>query len=495
VKPSERLDAIVVGSGPNGLAAGVVLATAGLSVRVYEAAEVAGGGCRTAELTLPGFHHDVCSAVHPLALASPFFRRFGLEARGVRLLQPEVPFAQPFDDGHATAAFRDVGETAAALDSDDDRRAYRELFGPLVASSEAIIDASLSSHRIPPRRSVQVARFGVNALRSAASLARRFEGEGPRGLVAGLAAHSMQPLDAPVTGGVALLFASLAHSVGWPLVEGGSVRIVDAMVAELRAKGGEAVTSERVGSLAELPPARAVLLDVSPRALAALAGSRLPERYARQLRRFRYGPGVCKVDWALSGPVPWSAEVCRRAGTLHLGGTFEEIASAECEVVAGRHPERPYVLTVQPGVVDHSRAPEKMQTLWTYCHVPAGSDVDMSDAIASQIERFAPGFRDLVLAKAVSTAAAVEEGNANYVGGDIGCGLQDLRQTFARPVARWNPYRVPIPGVYLCSSAAPPGPGVHGRCGELAARSALREVFGVHHAELVAPELQTQAVR
>jgi phytoene dehydrogenase-like protein len=483
VSPSERLDGIVVGSGPNGLAAAVVLAAAGLAVRLYEAADVPGGGCRTGELTLRGFRHDVCSAVHPLALASPFFRRFGLGPRGVRFLQPEVPFAQPFDGGHAAAAFRDVKETAAAFGGPDGR-AYRRLFEPLVRSSAAIADAALSSHRTVPADPWHVGRFGMDGLRSARSLAGRFEGADARGLLAGVAAHAMQPLEERLTGGVALLLSVLAHGVGWPLVEGGSGRIVAALLADLGARGVEVVASERVRSLADLPPARAVLLDLSPRAVVAMAGGGLATGYARRLRRFRYGPGVCKVDWALEGPVPWEAEVCRRAGTLHLGGTFEEIASAEHDVALGRHPERPYVLTVQPGVVDSTRAPAGRHTLWTYCHVPSGSDKDMSEAIAAQIDRFAPGFRDVVAAKSVRTACAMEAENPNYVGGDIACGAQDLRQLLARPVARWNPYRVPIPGVYLCSSATPPGPGVHGRCGELAARAALKEIFGVRTVEL-----------
>lgn len=483
VSRPEGLDGIVVGSGPNGLAAAVVLAAAGLSVRVYEAADDAGGGCRTAELTLPGFRHDLCSAVHPLARASPFFRRFGLEARGVRYLQPEVPFAQPLDGGRAAAALRDVGETAAALGGADGR-AYRRLFGPTARSSPAIADAALSSYRAVPADVAHGVRFAVTARRSARSLAGRFEGAEARGLLAGVAAHAMQPLDAPLTGGIALLLGSLAHAVGWPVVEGGSNRIVDSLTAELGKRGVEVVTAERVRSLVDLPPARAVLLDLSPRAVVAVAGDRLPGRYARQLQRFRYGPGVCKVDWALDGPVPWESEVCRRAGTLHLGGTFEEIASVERDVAAGRHPERPYVLTVQPGVVDPARAPAGKHTLWTYCHVPSGSDRDMSDAIASQIERFAPGFRDVVLAKSVRTARAMEAENHNYVGGDVACGVLDLRQVLARPVAKWNPYRVPIEGVYLCSSATPPGPGVHGRCGELAARVALEDVFGITAVEL-----------
>ncbi len=484
---SERLDAVVVGSGPNGLAAAVVLAAAGLSVRVYEAAEVPGGGCRTAELTLPGFHHDVCSAVHPLAIASPFFRRFGLEARGVRLLQPEVPFAQPFDGGRAVGACRSMEETAATLESRADGQAYRRLFGPLVRSTTALADAALSTYRTLPENLTIAARFGALGVRSARSLARRFEGETARGLVAGAAAHAMQPLDAPLTGGFALLLGALAHGVGWPLVEGGSRRIVDVMVAALEARGCEVVTGERICALADLPPARVVMLDVSPRAAAELSGDHLPARYTDRLRRFRHGPGACKVDWALDGPVPWAADVCRRAGTLHLGGTFDEIASAEADVAAGRHPERPYVLAVQPVVVDRTRAPEGKHVLWTYCHVPTGSGRDMSAEIAAQVERFAPGFGDLVLAKSVRSARATEAENPNYVGGDISCGTLDLRQTFTRPVARWNPYRVPIEGVYLCSAATPPGAGVHGRCGELAARAALREVFRIGDVDL-APE-------
>ncbi|HTX62391.1 MAG TPA: NAD(P)/FAD-dependent oxidoreductase, partial [Acidimicrobiales bacterium] len=424
-------------------------------------------------------------------LASSFFRRFGLEARGVRLLQPEIPFAQPLVGGDAAVAFRGVEETAASFGNRADGDAYRRLFEPLVRSTEAISDAALSSYRAVPGHPAHVARFALSSLRSAQSVARRFETPAARGLIAGVAAHAMQPLDAPLTGGIALLLSSLAHGVGWPLAGGGSGQIVDAMLAELSAHGVEVRSGERVRSLAELPAARAVLLDVSPRAVEDMADGRLPARYARQLRHFRYGPGVCKVDWALDGPVPWTAEICRRAGTLHLGGTFEEVASSERDVAAGRHPERPYVLTVQPGVVDTTRAPEGKHTLWTYCHVPSGSDKDMGGAIASQIERFAPGFTDLVLARSVRTARAMEEQNANYVGGDIACGARDLRQTFTGPVARWNPYGLPLPGVYLCSSATPPGPGVHGRCGELAARAALKEVFGITSVD-VAPSRRTE---
>jgi phytoene dehydrogenase-like protein len=473
----ECLDAVVVGSGPNGLAAAVVLAEAGLEVRVYEAAECPGGGCRTAELTLPGFRHDVCSAVHPLALSSPFFRRFGLEDRGVRMLQPQVPYAHPLDDGRAAAAFRSVEATARALGADGP--AFSRLLAPLVASSESVVNAALSSYRALPAHPHEAARFGLLGLRPATSLVRRFQTDEARALFAGLAAHAMAPLDRPVTGGVGLLLGTLAHAVGWPIAEGGSGSIVDAIVRALEVSGVEIVTGHPVGSLAELPPARAVLLDVTPKALVALAEGRLTTRYLRALRRFRFGPGVCKVDWALDGPVPWVAEVCRRAGTVHLGGTLEQVAAAEKDVAAGRHPERPYVLAVQPGVVDPTRAPEGRHTLWTYCHVPSGSDRDMTVAIASQIDRFAPGFRDLVLASSAKTAVQMAKENANYVGGDIGSGVQDLRQTVFRPVVRWNTYRTPLPGIYLCSASTPPGPGVHGRCGELAARSALRDVFGI----------------
>jgi phytoene dehydrogenase-like protein len=484
-------DAIVVGSGPNGLAAAVTLAAAGVRVHVIEGAATVGGGCRTEELTLPGFRHDVCSASHPLAAASPFFRRFDLKARGVRFLYPEVEYAHPLDGGRAAAITRSVAGTAERLGVD--AGAYRRLFGPLSSGSagQAVNEAILSSMRAPPRHYgigfAVLARYGP---RSAASVAERFRTVEARALLAGAAGHAMLPLTSPPTGGVGLMLGALAHSVGWPLVEGGSARITDAMVSAVKADGGTVETGRWVRSLAELPPARAVLLDVAPRGLLALAGDALPYRYRAALGRFRYGPGVCKIDFALSGPVLWANEDCRRAGTLHLGGPFEEIAAGEAEVAAGRHPDSPYVLAVQPGVADRSRVPDPgsgRQTLWTYCHVPAGSDVDMTARIEAQIERFAPGFRDLVLARAVRTAADEEAGNPNYVGGDIAAGAQTLRQILLRPVPRWNPYRTPLRGVYLCSSSTPPLPGVHGRCGELAALTALRDVFGVRRPPDIGP--------
>jgi phytoene dehydrogenase-like protein len=471
-------DAIVVGSGPNGLAAAVTLAAAGLRVHVIEGAASPGGGCRTAELTLPGFRHDVCSAGHPLALASPFFRRFDPAARGVRFAHPEVVYAHPLDGGRAAVVTRSVTDTAAGLGRDE--ASYRRLMQPLVDGGNAIADAVLSSMRWPPLPSRALAEYVMLGLLPAAAVARRFATEEARGLFAGVATHAMLPLTSSPTAGAGLLLGSLAHTVGWPVVAGGSGRLTDAMVDAIVASGGQVETGRWVRSPADLPPARATLLDISPRAFLGLAGERLPSRYRDALARFRYGPGICKVDFALSGPVPWQNEAARKAGTLHLGGGFDEIAAGEAAVARGQHPDSPYVLVVQAGVADPTRAPEGQHTLWTYCHVPAGSDVDMTAKIEAQIERFAPGFTDLVLARHTRTAVQEEAMNPNYVGGDISCGATTLRQVVARPLIRWNPYRTPLRGMYLCSSATPPGPAVHGRCGELAALTALREVFGVH---------------
>ncbi|MGH9074868.1 MAG: phytoene desaturase family protein [Acidimicrobiales bacterium] len=480
-----EFDAIVVGSGPNGLAGAVVLSAAGLKVLVVEGAPSPGGGCRTEALTGPGFRHDVCSAAHPLAVASPFFARFDLAGRGVRLLTPEVQYAHPLDGGRAASVVRSVDETAGSLGVD--AGGYRRTYDGLVDHAPGLVGAVLSSLRRVPPRSWQLLGFGLSSLLPASVLARRFVSDEARALVAGVAAHAMVPLNRPPTAALGLLLTTLAHSAGWPVVEGGSGGIVEAMVGAIESRGGEVVTGTWVWRLSDLPPARAVLADVTPRALLTMAGLRLPVGYRRALERFRYGPGVCKVDFALSGPVPWAAGACRRAGTLHLGGTFEEIARAEAEVAAGRHPASPYVLAVQPGVVDPTRAPEGRHTLWSYCHVPAGSTMDMADRVTDQIERFAPGFRDLVLARHVLTATAEEAHNPNYVGGDIASGAQTLWQTLARPAPRWNPYRTPVPGLYLCSSSTPPGPGVHGRCGELAALSALREVYGIREVPDLAP--------
>ena len=474
---SESADAIVVGSGPNGLAAAVTLAAAGLQVLVIEGAATAGGGCRTEELTIPGYQHDVCSTVHPLALTSSFFRRFDLGSRGVRIVHPEVVFAHPLDGGRAAIATRSVAETAAGLGVD--RLAYRRLLGPLVRQAEPIADWILSAERRPPGNPLALAGYGLTGMRSARAVASRLRSPEARGLFAGVSAHAMRPLTSAPTAGVGLLLTLLGHSVGWPFVEGGSAQLTDALVAALEVGRGQLQTGWWIRSLAELPPSKAVLLDVTPRQLLALAGDRLSGGYRRAMERFRYGAGICKVDFALSGPVPWTNPGCRQAGTVHLGGTFEEVARAEAEVAAGRHPEFPYVLVAQAGTADPSRAPLGGQTLWAYCHVPSGSDVDMTPRIEAQIERFAPGFRDLVLAKVHRTARDQEAYDPNCVGGDIASGAQDLWQTFCRPAPRWDPYRTPLPGVYLCSASTTPGPGVHGRCGELAALSALRHSFGI----------------
>jgi phytoene dehydrogenase-like protein len=466
--------AIVVGSGPNGLAAALTLARAGLAVQVLEGAATAGGGCRTEELTLPGFRHDVCSAVHPLAAASPFFTGTNLAAGGVKLLTPKVAFAHPLDGGRAGAVAGSVAETASSLGVDS--VVYRRLIGPLVRDADRILPAFLGPLRSVPAHPLAVGRFGLEGLQPAARLVGRFSTEEARAIFAGASAHACLPLDRPLTGAYGMMFTVIAHSVGWPLVEGGSARLIDALVGELEALGGQVLTGRWVSRLADLPPARVTMLDVTPRQLIKLAGERLPARYLRALGRFRYGPGICKVDWALAGPVPWAAEAARQAGTLHLGGTFAEIARSEAEVAAGRHPERPFCLVAQPGVVDLSRAPDGKHTLWGYCHVPAGSTADMTGRIEAQIERFAPGFRDLVIARATRTAAEVERYNPNLVGGDITGGAPTVRQTLFRPVIRWNQYQTALPGVYLCSSSTPPGGGVHGMCGAWAARYALADL-------------------
>ncbi|HTB49877.1 MAG TPA: NAD(P)/FAD-dependent oxidoreductase [Solirubrobacteraceae bacterium] len=470
--PTSTPDAVVVGSGPNGLAAALTLARAGLAVHVYEGANTPGGGCRTEELTLTGFAHDVCSTVHPLLAASPFFTEKPLA--GLSLETPEVAFAHPLDGGRAAAVSGSVERTAATLGAD--ARAYRRLLARLVKDADAIVPSVLAPLLSPPAHPLAMARFGLLGLWPTTVLARRFKTDRGRALLAGLGAHSMRPLGAPGTGAFALLLGVLAHAVGWPVVEGGSVRIVDAMVAELESLGGQMHNGRWIADLEELPRARSTLLDVAPRNLLELAGPRLPERYAKAMRRFEYGPGIFKMDWALDGPVPWQADICRNAPTLHIGGTFEEIARSEADVAAGRHSEHPFCIAVQPCVADPTRAPEGRHTFYAYCHVPSGSERDMSERIEAQIERFAPGFRERVLARHSANAVETERHNPNYVGGDINSGAATLRQTVLRPTPSLHPYRTPIPGVYLCSSSTPPGGGVHGMCGQGAAQAALSEL-------------------
>jgi phytoene dehydrogenase-like protein len=473
-------DAVVVGAGPNGLAAALRLAAAGLRVRVVERAERPGGGARSEALTLPGFVHDLCSAVHPMAAASPFFREFDLAAHGVRLLRPEVAFAHPLDGGRAGIALPSLEETAARLG--DDAAAYRRLLGPLVARGDAVVDFFLgSSFRRPPTRGFgAVAWFGGNGLPSVRTLTRRwFATDEARGLVSGAAAHGMLPLTRLVTGGLGVLQTMLAHHAGWPLVEGGTQQLTDAMVRALERQDGEVVTGQEVTDLREFDGVRAVLLDTTPEAFVRMAGDRLPEGYRRWVRRYRHGAGVFKVDWALSEPVPWTNPDVRRAGTVHVAGSPEELVEAESAPSKGRIPERPFVLAVQPTVVDPSRAPAGRHVLWGYTHVPNGSDVDMTAAMEAQIERFAPGFRDTILARSTLSAPQMEARNPNDLGGEIANGEPSLRQMLARPVPRWNTYKTPLDGVFLCSAATPPGPAVHGMCGDNAARTVLREVFGV----------------
>jgi len=465
-----------VGAGPNGLAAAIELARAGLSVRVLEAADTVGGGARSAELTLPGFVHDVCSAIHPLGVASPFFRTLPLAEHGVEWIEPPAALAHPFDDGTAVLLERSPEAAAPDLGADDER--WRRLFAPLVRDAEPLLEDLLGPLHVPAHP-IALARFGARAAPPATTLARlSFRGEKARGVFAGLAAHSMLRLDRPPSAAFGLTLGLLAHAVGWPFPRGGSQRVSDALASYLRALGGEIETGRRVESIAELGDARAVLLDVTPRGLLDLAGDRLPDRYRRGLERYRYGPGVFKLDWALAGPIPWRAEECAQAATVHLGASLEEIVASEAAPGRGEITERPYVLLAQQSLFDPTRAPAGQQAAWAYCHVPNGSTVDMTERIEAQVERFAPGFRERILARSALGPAEIERYNANYVGGDINAGAATLSQLFTRPVARVSPYTTPLSGVFLCSASTPPGGGVHGMCGYHAAQAALSRLSG-----------------
>jgi phytoene dehydrogenase-like protein len=469
------LDAIVIGSGPNGLTAAAVLAVEGWRVQVREAAPTAGGGTRTEDLTLPGFHHDVCSAVHPMAVASPALQSLPLAEHGLTWLHPEAAAAHPLDDGRAGLLQGTVAETAAGLPGDE--KAYRRLLQPLVDHGADLVGASLSPLSLPrPGAVPALVRFGLTGIRSICGLAEsRLTSDEGRALLGGMAAHSMLSLHDAGTGGFGVFMALLGHVMDWPLAAGGSQSIADALVAVIRAHGGEVIVDAPVGTLDELPASATVLADVTPTQLVAMSGSRLSPRYVRRLARFRRGPGVFKVDWALDGPIPWRAEACARSATVHVGGALTQVAAAEEEVARGRHPDQPFVLVVQPSQFDPSRAPEGRHVGWAYCHVPNGSDVDMSDRIEDQLERFAPGFRDRILARHVMGCAEVEAHNANYLGGDISAGRTNLRQLAARPVLSLAPWRTPVPGIYLCSASTPPGPGVHGMCGWHAAQVAISD--------------------
>jgi phytoene dehydrogenase-like protein len=474
VEPVPVLDAVVVGSGPNGLAAAIALAQAGLRVEVLEAKETIGGGCRTLPLTLPGFRHDHCSAIHPLGIASPFFRRLPLAEQGLRWIHPDVPLAHPFDDGTAAILARSFEDTGATIGPD--ARAWRALLAPFAEEFEGLVDELLGAMLHVPRRPLLLARFGFSGLLPIASLARaRFRGERARALFAGIAAHAQLRFDQAASSAFGLVLGAAAHAVGWPFPEGGAQLLSTALASVLAEHGGRIRTSRLVGSLADVPPAKATLLDVTPRQLLALARDRVrvPARYAAALERFRYGPGSFKVDWALSGPIPWRAREVERAGTVHLGGTLDEMAAAELAVAEGRVPERPFVLLAQHTRFDRSRAPAGRHTAWAYCHVPHGFAGDATAAIEAQIERFAPGFQELVLARSTRSPRALEADNPNLVGGDIGAGSMHLAQLLARPALRVTPWSTPIPGVFLCSASTPPGGGVHGMCGWHAAQAVL----------------------
>jgi phytoene dehydrogenase-like protein len=467
------VDAVVVGSGPNGLTAAIVIARTGRKVVVFESAETWGGGCRSAELTLPGFVHDICSAVHPFAVGSPVFRTLPLASHGLEWIEPPVMVAHPFDDGSAACVYRSVAQTARALAQDG--AAYSNLIAPLVDRWPQVEPAVLGPLRWP-RHAFALARFGLPALQPLDRLARRrFGGDAARALAAGIGAHSMLPLDLRPPSGIALALTVMAHVAGWSFPRGGAQRLADALAAHLRSLGGEIVTGRPVRSIDELPPARAILFDLSPQPLLRVAGRRFPAGYRRALERYRYGMGVFKVDWALDAPIPWRNPECARAGTLHLGGTLEEIAASERDAWDGRHADRPFVLLAQPTLFDPSRAPQGKHVAWTYCHVPHGSVADMLPRIERQIERFAPGFRDRVIAHSVMRAPDFEQHNPNFVGGDIGGGASILSQLFTRPT--WRTYSTPVRGLYICSASTPPGVGVHGMCGYHAAQRALSEVL------------------
>jgi phytoene dehydrogenase-like protein len=464
-------DAIIIGSGPNGLAAAIELARAGRSVLVREAAPTIGGSCRSAQLTLPGFTHDICSTVAALVLSSPFMRSLPLDKLGVELIQSPAAFAHPLDDGTAAVLERSFIDIATTIGPD--AAAWTRLMQPLVEQWHRLAPMLLSPPRLPAHP-LLLARFGLRAMRSAQSLANAyFKGSHARALFAGAAAHAILPLDWSATASFGLVLTASAHADGWPIVRGGMQQLANAMAEYLQSLGGEILTDAPVHLLDELPPARSVLCDITPRQLIQIAGERLPSAYRSKLERFRYGPGVFKMDWALSAPIPWKAHACLRAATVHLGGTLEEIAAAERAPWNNEHADKPYVLLVQPSLFDPSRAPAGKHTAWAYCHVPNGSTVDMTETIEAQIERFAPGFRDIILARSSMNCSDMERRNPNLIGGDITGGAQMLSQLFARPVASLNPYRTPVPNLYLCSASTPPGGGVHGMCGYHAARTVL----------------------
>jgi phytoene dehydrogenase-like protein len=474
---SAAVDAVVIGAGPNGLTAAVIMAKAGLGVRVYEAADSVGGGARTEELTLPGFRHDICSAVHPLGAGSPVFRALPLEDHGLSWVHAPVALAHPLADGDAATLVTSLEATAGSLEADGSR--YRALVKPFIGRwADLSTDALRPIAATLPRHPLLLARFGIRGLPPASWLAAWMRGQKARAFLAGLAAHAIAPLNSLATGGVAMLFAVAGHEVGWPFPRGGSQAIADALGSLLRSLGGEIITGHRVGSLDEVPAAAAYMFDVAPWDMETITAGRLPSGYLEKLRRWPHSPGVFKVDYALNGPVPWRDERCRQAGTVHLGGSYREIATAIQTAVSGAAPAVPFLITAQQSLFDASRAPEGKHTYWAYGHVPIGWTGDLTDAMERQIERFAPGFRDLVIGRAKAGAVQLEARNSNNAGGDIAGGAFSGHRAFFRPVTTPVPYATPNPSIFMCSSSTPPGPGVHGMCGYHAARVALRRVFG-----------------
>lgn len=469
-------DAIVVGAGPNGLSAAIVLQQQGLRVLLIEGKQTIGGGMRSAELTLPGYLHDVCSAIHPLAAGSPFFQTLPLAEHGLEFLYPAYAAAHPFDGGHAAVLSKDLDLTLSTLGKDAD--AYKALITPLLQDWPCIVNDALGPLHIPSHP-FKMARFGLKALQPLTGLVRRFKDPFARGLLAGMGAHAIQPLENTATAAIALVLSVTGHLQGWPLPKGGSQQIANALAGYFSSLGGEIVTNTYISRLGQLPPHRALLLDVTPKQLLEIAGHRFSAIYKWQLKKYRYGMGVFKIDWALSSPAPFTAAACREAGTVHIGNTLGEIAQSERATAAGQHPERPFVLFAQQSETDPSRAPEGGHTAWAYCHVPNGSTRDMTAAIENQVERFAPGFRDTILARHTFNTEALENYNPNYIGGDINGGIIDIRQLFTRPALRLSPYRTSAKGIYLCSSSTPPGGGVHGMCGYHAAKCALSDIFKI----------------
>ena len=469
-----KYDAIVIGSGPNGLAAGIRLVQEGLSVKIFEKEDTIGGGTRTLALTQPGFHHDICSAIHPLAKASPYLKTLPLENYGLEWIQPEVPVAHPLDDKPAGALFRSLDKTVDYLGNDGNT--YRKWITPFVNAWDDLLDDILAPFSPLPNNPILMARFGLKALRSASGFAKRYQTEKARAVFAGLAAHGIMPFDAKATAAIGLVLGTAAHTVGWPYPKGGSHQITKAMVGYFESLGGKVETGTEITTIDELPSSRSILFNNTPRQILDISGDKLPQSYAKKLQRYEYGQGVFKLDFALNEPIPWKDELCRKAGTVHLGGTFEEIAASEKQSANGQHPEKPYVLVAQQSLGDDSRAPDHNHTGWAYCHVPNGSTEDMAEPIISQIERFAPGFRDCILDSHAMNAQDMQTYNPNYIGGDINGGRADITQLFTRPAGLFDPYHIPETNMYIASSSTPPGGGVHGMCGFHAAESVLRNL-------------------